>query len=243
MLWDLRQRSSVNTENYWALSPWYWAPQYYQGLKTINEGIGPGRAAAEIASGKMKRPSPLGNVGLSENTRPRIMFLSLFFASENHQRWKPIAIQKKGRMKAFKLRVRWERARCCVCARTCTGDEKREADIQRDSLGFRRKWCRRLLPRCLYSLQNEILHFLKYAFCIGEAVRATGTHMHYRWACKLLKSLCRTTVCIQWLYLKLWVLIVPTILHPGLSFVYILCIQKGICSLQHCLYQWSLKTI
>lgn len=46
---------------------------------------------------------------------------------------------KKKELKYFKIKLQWGEGKVlCVCAHTCTGDEKRETGIQRDRLGFRK---------------------------------------------------------------------------------------------------------
>lgn len=46
---------------------------------------------------------------------------------------------KKKEVKLLKSNCSKVRARYCVSAHTCTGDENGETDIQRDRLGFRKK--------------------------------------------------------------------------------------------------------
>lgn len=65
----------------------------------------PGIVTAAVASGKIKRPSALGNVGLSENTHPRITFLFFFFLQmETTKDENPLQYEKE-RSKAFKIKL------------------------------------------------------------------------------------------------------------------------------------------
>ena len=81
--------------------------------------------AAAIASVKIKRPSELRTVGLSENTHPRIPFF-FFFCKLKPPKMKTHCNMKKKELKLLKSNCSRERARLCVHVHICTGAEKRE---------------------------------------------------------------------------------------------------------------------
>ena len=60
--------------------------------------------AAAIASAKIKRPSALRTVGLSENTHPRIPFFFFFLQIETTKDENPLQYEKE-RIKAFKVKL------------------------------------------------------------------------------------------------------------------------------------------
>ena len=66
----------------------------------------PDMLAAAIASAKIKRPSALRTVGLSENTHPRIPFFFFFFflQIETTKDENPLQYEKE-RIKAFKVKL------------------------------------------------------------------------------------------------------------------------------------------
>lgn len=78
--------------------PQYLSPQYYQGFGKINEEMGPGILAAAVASGKIKRPSILGNVGLWWKQSPKNYFS--FFC-----KWKPPKMKTHCNMKRKELKL------------------------------------------------------------------------------------------------------------------------------------------
>lgn len=183
----------------------------------------------------MKRPSTLRNVGLRANTRPRITFL--FFSQwKNHQRWKPIAIQKK---KGWKLlnSISGGRGQGAVCVLTPAQEMRRERQTFTETAWASEENDAKALAQMFIFAPKWNALFFKVCILHWWGCRAIGIQIHYWGARKLVKPPCRTTVFIQWQDLKLHFPIVLTISHPGLSFIYILCIQNDICSLQHCLYQ------
>lgn len=64
----------------------------------------PDMLAAAIASAKIKRPSALRTVGLSENTHPRIPFFFFFLQIETTKDENPLQYEKE-RIKAFKVKL------------------------------------------------------------------------------------------------------------------------------------------
>ena len=87
--------------------------------------------AAAIASAKIKRPSALRTVGLSENTHPRIPFF-FFFCKLKPPKMKTHCNMKKKELKLLKSNCSRERARLCVHIHICTGAEKRETFRETD---------------------------------------------------------------------------------------------------------------
>lgn len=131
--------------------------------------MGPDILAAGIASAKIKRPSALRTVVLSENTHPRITFFFFFLQMETTKD-ENLLQYEKARIKAFKLK-QGRRQGFVSC--TYLYRSREERDIQRDRLAFRKK---KKLGKRLFA------HMFIFATNPDPLKKnTTKNHMHSGW--------------------------------------------------------------